>query len=109
MRGDYAESYFMLVAPRHNHLVQNSAALYSAFLAEPTETSTRFVNIELEQVIEAYGWAGEQTFATALYERYANWWKIDEVVRSAIDARDQGWFVMPSGQSTTVALIGKAA
>ena len=53
LRGDYAEAYFVLVAPRHNHLVQNAAGLYANFLAEPGNAQVPFVNIELEQVIEA--------------------------------------------------------
>ncbi len=109
MRGDYAECYFMLVAPRHNHLTQQSAELYAAFLAKPTQKQTRFVNVHLEQVIEAYGWAGEHGFATSLFDRYCDWWKVAEVVRNALRAKGKEWLVVPPPSRGPVALIGKAA
>lgn len=109
MRGDYAESYFMLVAPRHNHLIQQSAELYAAFLAEPRHGQTRFVNVHLEQMIEAYGWAGEQAFATALHDRYVDWFKVDEAVREALRAKGKEWMLAPPRNAAPVALIAKAA
>jgi len=48
------------IGPRHNHLVQNAARLYKGFLAAPADGQVPFVNVELERVIEAYGWAGVQ-------------------------------------------------
>lgn len=109
MRGDYAESYFMLIAPRHNHLVQNSAARYQTLLTEPADGQTPFVNVHLEQVIEAYGWAGEQTFAEMLHRRYTDWWQVDAVVRAALLAQGKDWLINPPRLANTVALIGKAA
>lgn len=53
MQGDYAEAYFVLVAPRLNHLVQNSASLYARFLATPTKDQVPFVNVELKQLVDA--------------------------------------------------------
>ena len=53
MRGDYAEAYFVQIAPHHNHLVQNAARLYKGFLVPPTDHQVPFVSIDLEQVIEA--------------------------------------------------------
>lgn len=41
--------------PRHNHLVQNAARLYSSFLAKPGKSEAPFISIELEQVIETAG------------------------------------------------------
>lgn len=108
MRGDYAEAYFVLVAPRHNHLVQNAARLYSSFLAKPGKSQTPFVSIELEQVIEAYGWAGQEVHALDLWERYCDWWKVDEVVREALRASGKTWLPAPAA-SKPIALIGKAA
>jgi hypothetical protein len=70
IRGDYAEAYFVLVAPRLNHLVQNSAALYTSVLAKPTAGQVPFVNVELEQLVDALGWAGAHDHAAALHERY---------------------------------------
>jgi hypothetical protein len=91
MRGDYAEAYFVQIAPRHNHLIQNAATLYQGFLAPVGDTQVPFVNIELEQVIEAYGWAGEHGLATALWQRYCDWWSIDEVVRDAVKVARERW------------------
>ena len=91
MRGDYAEAYFVLIAPRLNHLVQNSAALYTSFLTKPVQGQVPFINVHLEQLVEAYGWAGEYDHATALHERYLNWGKVDEVVRAAVKAKTAVW------------------
>lgn len=91
MRGDYAEAYFVLIAPRLNHLVQNSAALYASFLTEPVQGQVPFINVHLEQLVDAYGWAGEYGYATALHERYLAWDKVGEVVRAALKAKTPAW------------------
>ena len=108
IRGDYAEAYFVLIAPRPNHLVQNAARLYANFLAKPGKAQVPFVNVELEQVIEAYGWAGQEVHALDLFERYANWQAVDEVVRAALKATGKTWLAKPA-KSKAIALIGKAA
>lgn len=95
MRGDYAEAYFVLVAPRLNHLVQNSAALYASFLTTPTKGQVPFVNVQLEKLVDAYGWAGAYEHAAALHERYLNWGKVDEAVRAAVKAKAQVWPKQP--------------
>ena len=97
-----------LVAPRHNHLVQNAARLYSCFLAKPGKSQAQFVNVELEQVIEAYGWAGQEIHALNLWERYCDWWRVDEVVREALRADGKAWLAEPI-KPKPVALIDKAA
>ena len=108
LRGDYAEAYFVLVAPRHNHLVQNAAGLYASFLARPGKAQVPFVNIELEKVIEAFGWAGREVHALNLWERYCDWWRVDKVVRDALKASGKTWLAKPA-KSKAIALIGKAA
>lgn len=60
MRGDWAETHFMLLAPRHNSNVQQGADFYRKFLATPGTERAAFVNVELEQFVEALGWAGER-------------------------------------------------
>lgn len=96
MRGDYAEAYFVQIAPYHNHLVQNAAQLYKGFLAQPNDGQVPFVNVTLEQVIEAYGWAGEHGLATALWERYCDWWLVDEVIRDAVKVEPESWHKKPA-------------
>lgn len=91
MRGDYAEAYFVLIAPRLNHLVQNSAALYASFLTEPVQGQVPFINVHLEQLVDAYGWAGDSGHAAALHERYLAWDQVDEVVRAAVKAKTPVW------------------
>ncbi len=91
MRGDYAESYFVLIAPRLNHLVQNSAALYASFLTEPVQGQVPVINVHLEQLVDAFGWAGDYAHATAIHERYLAWDKVDEVVRAAVKAKTPAW------------------
>jgi len=91
MRGDYAQAYFVLLAPRLNHLVQNSATLYASFLNPPIKGQVSFVNVHLEQLVEAYGWASAQDHAAALQERYLDWGKVHEAVRAAIRAKGPTW------------------
>jgi hypothetical protein len=108
MRGDFAEANFVLIAPRHNHLVQRAASLYAAFLAEPGKSQVPFINIELEQVIEAFGWAGQEAHAVDLHKRYTNWQAVDDVVRAALKVDGKAWLPKPA-KSKAIALIGQAA
>jgi hypothetical protein len=108
-RRHYAEARFVLVAPRHNHLLQQGARLYSSHLAEPGPDTVRFLNIELEQVIEAIGWAGELDYAYALHDRYLNWCKIDAVVEQALRVSGKAWPVAAPALPAPVLLISNAA
>ena len=89
MRGDYAESYFVQVAPRLNHLIQNSASLYAGFLKP--KGPTPFINLHLEQVVEAFGWAGEHEHSLALHQRYLDWESVNQAVRDALKAKTAEW------------------
>jgi hypothetical protein len=108
-RGDYAEARFILVAPRHNHLVQQGAALYASHLFEPGPGAVPFLNIELERVIEAIAWAGEFDYAQLLYDRYCNWLKVDLAVEEALRAKSKSWAAVPLAKSKAVGLLTKAA
>jgi len=108
-RGDYAEARFVLIAPRHNHLVQQGAQLYASHLAEPGPDTVPFLSIELEQLIEAIGWAGELDYAYALHDRYLNFWKIDALVEEALRAKAGSWHVAAPPLPAPVSLISKAA
>jgi hypothetical protein len=99
MRGDYAEAYFVMVAPRLNHLVQNSASMYAGFLAPPTTGQVPFVNVELEQLVDAFGWSGAHEHAAALNERYLDWGRVDEVVRAAVKAKSKTWQTEPAASA----------
>ena len=108
-RGDYAEARFILIAPRHNHLLQQGASLYASHLDEPGPDAVPFLNIELEQVIEAIGWAGELDYAYALHDRYLNWWKIDAVVEHALRAKSTDWHIAAPALPAPVSLVSQAA
>ena len=108
-RGDYAETRFILVAPRHNHLVQQGAQLYASHLLEPGPGAVPFLNLELEQVIEAIGWAGELDYAFALHDRYCNWWKLDTIVEEALQAKAGSWKIAPPRVLEPVGLLARAA
>jgi hypothetical protein len=108
-RGDYAEARFVLVAPRHNHLLQQGAWLYASHLAEPGPDTVPFVNIELERMIEAIGWAGALDLAYALHDRYCNFGKIDLLVEQALQAKAGDWHIAPPALPAPVSLISKAA
>lgn len=108
-RGDWKEATFILIAPRHNHLAQQAARLYAAHLTEPGPGQAGFLNIELEQMIEALGWAGELDFAYALHDRYCNWLKLDGIIEEALRAKSEDWAIVPPRAAEPVALIGRAA
>ena len=108
-RGDYAEARFILVAPRHNHLLQQGADLYAAHLAEPGPDTVPFLNFELEKVVEAIGCAGELDLAYALHDRYCNFEKIDALVEQALRAKAGNWHVAPPALRVPMSLIPKAA
>ena len=108
-RGDYAEARFVLVAPRHNHLIQQAARLYAAHLLEPGPGQVPFINLELEQVIEALGWAGELDYAYALHDRYLNWWKLDAVIEEALRSKASDWVISAPPINQPVGLIAEAA
>lgn len=109
MRGDWAEASFALVAPKDNHLVQRGADFYAAHLTPTLAGQVPFVNITLEQFIEALGLAGEIEYASALHDRYCAWDKVQELVEQALHAKNQQWRLSPLRLPTPVALIGKAA
>ena len=88
-RGDYAEAWFVLVAPRLNHLVQNAARFYAGALVEPKGKQVPFVNVELEQVIAAYRAVGKPDHAQALHERYTDWRLVDQVISEAVRAQSE--------------------
>ncbi|WP_300974466.1 hypothetical protein [Sphingomonas sp. LHG3406-1] len=108
-RGDYAEARFILAAPRQNHLVQQAAQLYASHLLEPGPGAVPFMNVELEQLIEAIGWAGELDYAYALHDRYLNWFKLDAVVEEALRAKPGSWTLAAPPVRPPLALVSRAA
>lgn len=108
LRGSFAEAHFVLIAPQHNYPVQRAAALYTSFLAKAGKEQVPFIAVDLEHVIEAFGWAGEEAHALDLFDRYTNWQAVDDVVRAALKVDGKAW--LPRLQEARpVALIGKAA
>lgn len=108
IRGDWAETHFMLLAPRHNANVQQGAALYSKFLASPGTGQASFLNVELEQFVEALGWAGAKDEAYALFDRYLNWGIVLEAVEACLRDKIEDWHIAPPPPAP-LSLIGKAA
>ena len=86
-----------------------AAQLYAAHLLEPGPGQVPFVAIELEQVIEAIGWAGELDYAFCLHDRYCNWSKVDEAVEQALRAQGRNWTIKPPAMSRPPSLIASAA
>lgn len=109
LRGDYAEGYFVVVAPAENHLIQRAASLYASFLAKPGENKVAFINFELEQLFQAYGWAGQEILALDLHERYVDFRAVDEVVRAALKVDEKAWEAKPAKKAKPIALVKKAA
>ncbi len=107
MRGDWAETHFMLLAPRHNHHVQQGAQLYGKFLKTPGSDQASFLNVDLEQFVEALGWAGARDEAYALFDRYLNWGIVIDAVEACLRGKMDDWHIAPP--TAPISLIGKAA
>jgi hypothetical protein len=109
MRGDWAEATFAVVAPSQNHLVQRGVELYAAHLTPTLQGQVPFVDITLEQFIEALGLSGAMDHALALHNRYCAWGKLDVLVEQALSARSQQWRLSRLRPPVPAVLIGKAA
>lgn len=72
----YDEGYFVTIAPRLNYHAQRGIEAYSANLREPQDGKVRFVNLALEEVIEAIR-LNDEAHADALYRRYCDFWLVD--------------------------------
>lgn len=107
--GEYAEARFIQIAPRHNHQVEQNAARYAAQLSDPAGGTVPFIVLELEQVIEAIGWAGELDYAYALHDRYVNFWKLEPLVDEALRAKAGTWTIRPPRPVQSLSLLAKAA
>lgn len=78
--GLYDRGVFMLIAPRQNRDVQCAARDYAKRLAtDPTKVA--FVNIELEDAIDAMRKTGASDLAAALHERYTDFGPVHDLVR----------------------------
>jgi hypothetical protein len=108
MQGRYAEATFIVLAPRHNHLVQRGAELYASFLSTPVPGHAGFLNVHLEQFIDALGWAGAADEAFALYDRYLDWSKIDAAVDAALRDKPRDWRIVPPA-GARAGLLSQAA
>jgi hypothetical protein len=69
--GLYDEGYLVVIAPALNFHVQDATEAYQAQLREPEDGKVRFVNLTLEDVIEAIR-LGDQAHAEALHRRYCD-------------------------------------
>ena len=103
------EARFMLIAPGHNHLVQQGAQLYASHLSEPDRSAVPFLNVELESVVEALGRCGSMEHAHALHDRYLDYSKLDSVVEEALRAKVGSWKVTAPSVRRPIALVSHAA
>lgn len=106
---EYAEARFIQIAPRLNHQVHEHAKRYAATLANETGGTVPFINLNLEQVIEAVGWAGELDYAYALHDRYVNFWKLEPLIDEALRAQAGTWAIRPPRAVQPLSLLAKAA
>jgi hypothetical protein len=74
--GLYDEGYLVVIAPALNYHVQDAAEAYQAQLREPEDGKVRFVNLTLEDVIEAIR-LSDNAHAEALHRRYCDWWLVN--------------------------------
>lgn len=109
MRGDWAEATFALVAPYQNHLVQRGAELYAAHLTPKLPGQVPFVNLTLEQVVTAFGVAGEMGYAGALHDRYCAWDKVHDIFAQSLQLHYPQWQLNTLRPQVTLPLITMAS
>lgn len=74
--GLYDEGFFVTIAPRLNTQVRQGFEAYERHLREPQDGKVRFVNLALEDVIEATRLT-DKRHADALHRRYCDFWLVD--------------------------------
>ncbi len=109
MRGDWPSAVFVSIAPAANVRVQRQADLYRAFLKPPIKGQVPFVHLTLDALVGALEAAGAPEAAAALFERYLDWAKIDELVGAALQARVAKWPVAKRTSPPPLKLISQAA
>ncbi|MBL8537032.1 MAG: hypothetical protein JNM59_06475 [Hyphomonadaceae bacterium] len=80
--GLYDRGYFVLIAPRQNRDVQRAARAYAKRLTD-ADGKVAFLNVELEDAIDAVRKAGAPELADALFERYVDFSTVHALVREA--------------------------
>lgn len=80
--GLYDRGVFMLIAPRQNRDVQRAALAYNKLLVND-RAKVAFLNVELEDAIEAVRKGGNPDLADALHERYTDFRPVHDLVRRA--------------------------
>jgi hypothetical protein len=108
MRGDWPSAAFVSIAPAANVRVQRQAKLYRAFLKAPVEGQVPFVHLTLDAFITALEAAGAPDAAAALFERYLDWSKVDELVDAALEARVAKWPAAQRKSPAPLKLISQA-
>lgn len=72
----YDEGHFVVIAPAANWHVQNGVEQFQEKLAPHTDGKVRFVNLTLDDVVEAIRLFDED-HAKALHRRYLDYWLVD--------------------------------
>lgn len=80
--GLYDRGVFVLIAPRQNRDVQRAARAYAKRLTN-ADGKVAFLDVELEDAIDAIRTAGAQDLAAALRERYVDFTPVHDLVRQA--------------------------
>lgn len=80
--GLYDRGAFVLVAPRQNRDVQRAARAYAKRLTN-ADGKVAFLNVELEDAIDAIRAGGAPDLAAALRERYVDFTLVHDLVRQA--------------------------
>lgn len=80
--GLYDRGVFVLIAPRQNRDVQRAARAYAKRLTN-ADGKVAFLNVELEDAIDAIRTGGAPDLAAALRERYVDFTPVHDLVRQA--------------------------
>jgi hypothetical protein len=109
MRGDWPSAVFVSLAPAVHDRVQRQADLYAAFLQPPLEGQVPFRRLTLDSFVDAIGMCGAPDAAAALFDRYLDWRKVDELVGAALQARVAKWPAAKRKCPPPLKLISRAA
>lgn len=89
-----SKAIFLTLAPRLNRRVQTALRLYANELIEPTGDRVPFVNLTLDDFVQAIETAGAPELASVLWDRYLDFGRIYQLALADVGA------LPPPAQST---------
>ena len=76
---------------------------------EPGPGHVPFVSIDLEQMVEAIGRAGAADYAAALFDRYLDWTKLDDLIEKELSTKSVDWSLKRRRRNAAPIFLPRAA